>query len=206
LFAATLLPFELLALIIRPEKRTDMQSHESSAQPDRRSFFKEVCAIILGAVSTVVPLTAGLAVLFDPLRRKAQAGDFISVTSLSALPADGTPRRFPVIADRTDAWNKTPRVPVGAVYLRRVSEHVVEALSVTCPHAGCAVEYKPGNGSFLCPCHDSQFHPDGTLVAGAKSPSPRAMDSLEVQIRNSTEVWVRYQNFEPGKAQKILVT
>jgi menaquinol-cytochrome c reductase iron-sulfur subunit len=183
-----------------------MKPHKSRAQPDRRSFFKEICALVLGAVSAAVPLTAGLAVLFDPLRRKAQAGDFLAVTSLSALPTDGTPRRFPVIADRADAWNKIPRVPVGAVYLRRVSEHVVEALNVTCPHAGCAVEYKPGPGSFLCPCHDSQFNPDGTLVAGAKSPSPRAMDSLDVQIRNGTEVWVRYQNFEAGKAKKIPLT
>jgi Rieske Fe-S protein len=183
-----------------------MQPHESPAQPDRRSFFKEICAIVLGAVSAIVPLTAGLAVLFDPLRRKAQAGDFVAVTSLSALPADGTPRRFPVVADRTDAWNRIPRVPVGAVYLRRVSEHLVEALSVTCPHAGCPVEFKPATGSFLCPCHDSQFKADGTLVPGAKSPSPRAMDSLQVQIRNSTEIWVRYQNFEPGQAKKVALT
>src|SRR5262249_47271747 len=154
----------------------------------------------------LVPLTAGLAVLFDPLRRKTQAGDFVAVTSLSALPPDGTPRRFPVIADRADAWNRIPRVPIGAVYLRRVGEQSVEALSVSCPHARCPVEFKSSLGSFHCPCHDSQFKADGTLVPGAKSPSPRAMDSLLVEIRNGTEIWVRYQNFAPGQAKKTPVT
>jgi hypothetical protein len=53
-------------------------------------------------------LAAGLLTLLDPLRRKAGISGFVHVTSLSALPEDGTPRRFPVIADRVDAWNKFP--------------------------------------------------------------------------------------------------
>ena len=81
----------------------------------------------------------------------------------------------------------------------------VEALNVTCPHAGCPVEFKAGPRNFLCPCHDSRFNLDGSLVAGARSPSPRAMDALEVEIREGSEVWVRFQNFEAGKASKVPV-
>jgi Rieske Fe-S protein len=158
--------------------------------------------VLIGLVTGIVPTVAGLITLFDPLRRKSAAGGSVLVTSLSALPEDGQPRRFQVIADRVDAWNKFPQVPVGAVYLRRVNESGVEALNVTCPHAGCPVEFKPETNSYLCPCHDSKFRLDGAL-ADLHSPSPRALDSLEVEIRNGSEVWVRFQNFEAGKAKKI---
>ena len=47
--------------------------------PDRRSFFKEIAAILIGAVSTLVPLVSGLVMFFDPLRKKAKAGDFVLI-------------------------------------------------------------------------------------------------------------------------------
>ena len=50
-----------------------------------------------------------------------------------------------------------------------------------------------------------QEYLDGSLVAGARSPSPRALDGLEVELREGSEVWVKFQNFEAGKATKIPV-
>jgi quinol---cytochrome c reductase iron-sulfur subunit, bacillus type len=174
----------------------------SSVRGDRRGFCKEVAALVVGAVASLVPFCAGLLTFLDPLRRKTGGGGgFVLVTSVSALADDGSPRRFSIIADREDAWNKFPRVPVGAVYLRRDGDQV-HALNVTCPHAGCPVEFKSGTGSYLCPCHESKFHLDGTL-ADTRSPSPRGMDALAAEVRNGTEVWVRFQNFEPGKARQV---
>jgi Rieske Fe-S protein len=178
-----------------------MSAAPSPHPPDRRSFFKHAAALVVGALATVVPTLAGLLTLFDPLRRKAGSAAFIQVAALTSVPEDGTPRRFAVVADRADAWNKFPQVPIGAVYLRRIGR-LVQALSVTCPHAGCPVAYAAGADTFLCPCHDSRFRLDGTL-ADPKSPSARAMDALEVELRNETEIWVKYQNFEAGKAKKI---
>ena len=182
-----------------------MKEPDSPAQPERRSFLTKATAVGIGAATTAVPLLAGLATMLDPLRRKSNTGGSVFVTTLSALSEDGVPRRFQIIADREDVWNKFPKVPVGAVYLRRVDANTVEALNVTCPHAGCPVEFKPSTNSFLCPCHDSTFHLDGTL-ASASSPSPRALDTLEVEVRNGSEVWVKFQNFEAGKAGKIPLT
>lgn len=142
--------------------------------------------------------------LMDPLRRKAEAGGFLKVASLAALPSDGVPRKFSVLADRRDAWNKFPNTPIGAVYLRRTPEGKVEALNVVCPHAGCFVDFVPTRPGYYCPCHNSAFGIDGS-VADAKSPSARAMDTLDVEVRNETEVWVRFQNFEAGKKEKIPV-
>ena len=91
---------------------------------------------------------------------------------------------------------------VQTLHLHLRAQGKIEALNVTCPHAGCPVEYKAGTKGFLCPCHDSKFHLDGTL-ASASSPSPRAMDSLEAEVRNGTEIWVKFQNFEAGKAKQV---
>lgn len=175
-----------------------------SATPDpgtRRGFLKQAAAAIIGAVATIVPMAAGLLTVLDPLRKKSLSTGFLQVTSLAALADDGSPRRFEVVAPRQDAWNRS-REPIGSVYLRQTRPGQVEALSVACPHAGCAVEFKPANGSFLCPCHDSKFKLDGTL-ADLRSPSPRAMDSLKVEVRNGTEVWVEFLTFEAGKARKV---
>ena len=156
----------------------------------------------------MVPVSAGLMTVLDPLRHgdhESAGGSFLRVTGLGSLPDDGTPRRFEIIAEQVDAWNRFPNVAVGAVYLRKAGPNKVEALNVTCPHAGCPVEFKPKNRGYLCPCHDSQFNIDGSLVAGARSPSPRSLDALEVEVRDGSEVWVKFQKFEPGKAEKIPV-
>src|SRR5260221_674567 len=81
---------------------------------------------------------AGLAVYLDPLRHKSSGKGSVRVASLEALPSDGIPRKFPVLATRVDAWNKFREVPIGAVYLRRTGDQI-EALNVVCPHAGCFV-------------------------------------------------------------------
>jgi len=44
---------------------------------------------------------------------------------------------------------------------------------------------------------------DGSIVAGV---SPRAMDSIEIRIRNETEVWVKFQNFQPGHSHAVPVS
>lgn len=156
----------------------------------------------LTAVLGAVPGLAGLMVLFDPLkRRQAAAGDALLVTRLASLPADGVPRRFQVFADRRDAWNTYKRIPVGAIFLRRAADGTVTALNAACPHAGCSVGYSSDNGSYICPCHDSMFTVEGT-IANANSPSPRALDALEVEVRNENEVWVAFQNFQPGHKEK----
>jgi hypothetical protein len=42
-------------------------------------------------------------------------------------------------------------------------------------------------------------------IADASSPAARGLDALDVEVRNEKEVWVKFQNFEAGKAEKIPV-
>jgi Rieske Fe-S protein len=179
-----------------------MKEPDSPAQPERRNFLTKATALGLGAAATLVPTGASLITMLDPLRHKARAGSFLRITALNALPDDGSPRQFPVVADREDAWNKFPQVRVGAVYLRKTGPKEVQAINVVCPHAGCFVNYQPDQHQYLCPCHNSSFTLDGTIKSPS-SPSPRALDTLEVKISEDGGVWVKFENYRAGVHEKI---
>ena len=173
-----------------------------SPPADRRSFLKGFLATIIGAVLGIVPIIAGLEVFLDPLRRKAGTNSAVHITGLEALPDDGMPRKFPVLANRVDAWNKFTQIPIGAVYLRRTGNQV-QALNAVCPHAGCNVDFLQERKVYLCPCHNSIFTVAGR-IGDPSSPAARGLDSLDVEIRGD-EVWVKFQNFEAGRREKIPV-
>ncbi len=176
------------------------------AGPPRRNFLKQFTTVVLSAVVGLVPALAGLFVIFDPMRRKLSSpGAPLLVTRFGSLPADDVPRRFQVFSDRVDAWNTYKNIPVGAIYLRRSKDNQVTAFNASCPHAGCSVSFSGEKGHFICPCHDSLFSLDGK-IANATSPSPRALDALEVEIRGADEVWVRFRNYQPGHKERLPVT
>jgi menaquinol-cytochrome c reductase iron-sulfur subunit len=169
----------------------------------RRGFLKAAAAVGLGAVALLTAPLAGLRVWLAPLGRRpgAAPGRWVRVTSLATLPENGPPRRFPVVTDHVNAWTRSPAVPVGAVFLSR-NEDRIRAFNVVCPHAGCLVDYTPGSQQFLCPCHNSTFALDGQ-VNDPGSPSPRGLDPLEAEVRDGSDVWVRFQNFRVGFKERI---
>ncbi|HMO66038.1 MAG TPA: Rieske (2Fe-2S) protein, partial [Verrucomicrobiota bacterium] len=80
---------------------------------ERRQFLKSALCVAAGGAAVVPPLVAGVAVVLDPLKRGAATGAApVKVTTLDALPADGLPRKFPIIAARRDAWTGQPAAPV----------------------------------------------------------------------------------------------
>jgi menaquinol-cytochrome c reductase iron-sulfur subunit len=181
----------------------------SPANPPRRHVLVAALAAIIGAMVGLFPVGAGMLVFLDPiLKRKKSGGGAdtgkprLRVSSFDAVPPDGTPIQVPVIADLTDAWMRDPNQPVGAVYLRN-NGGKIECLNAICPHAGCFVAYMADRKVFQCPCHTSAFDLDGKRLS-EKSPSPRDMDTLQVDPEKllGGEVWVEYINYYPGKPDK----
>ena len=176
----------------------------NDAPGPRRGFL----AVLLGLAALTPPLLIGIFSYLNPLRQKGQAGRFFRIATLDTLPEDGTPRKFPVITDRKDAWTIFPNEPIGSVFLRKTEDaaaktEVIQALCVICPHAGCFIGYDEKNNEFLCPCHTAHFDLSGRRT-DAQSQSPRDMDVLdEVEIRNGNEIWVKFQNFRTGSSQKV---
>lgn len=164
----------------------------------RRGFFYRFVAAVVGGFVGLFPFAAGLAVFLDPVKRWQPGFRKVRVTSMDGLPDDGIPRRFPVIADRVDAWNRTKNQRIGAVYLRRIPGSAdVECFNAICPHAGCFVDYQQTNNVFRCPCHTSSFSLDGKVIE--PSPSPRDLDSLATQIDSDGGIRVAFSNFYTGR-------
>lgn len=171
--------------------------------PQRRGALKTLIALASGVAAYAIPVFTGIASFLNPLRQKSEAGDFRRLATLDMLPEDGAPVQVTVVADRNDAWNRFPHEPIGGVFLRRLPSGEVLALHVVCPHAGCTVQYQAGEKKLFCPCHMASFDLDGKRT-DTNSPSPRDLDTLDIEIRNDSEVWVRFVNFRTGIPDKVV--
>jgi menaquinol-cytochrome c reductase iron-sulfur subunit len=196
----------------------DMSTDASSTTPAdpaaRRSFIVRLAAMVTGGIVGLFPFAAGWGVITNPLRRsrsgsggdESDSAKFVRVCPLDALPADGTPREFAVVADVSDAWTHSPAKKIGAVFLSRSSKEPnnVTAFTATCPHLGCAVEFDAANKQFECPCHKSGFAIDGKQLFG---PSRRGLDPLPVTLGDnagSKEILVKFERFKGGIAERKL--
>src|SRR5882724_8564614 len=157
-----------------PAKHMNEPTQIAGSGP-RRDFVKKFLAGLISTLMGFVPLGAGLAVFLDPLRRKTSSGGLARIASLESLPADGIPRKFPVVATRVDAWTRFRRAAIGSVYLRRTIDDQVQAFNVVCPHAGCFVDFLPDKGHYHCPCHNSTFTIAGK-IDNPSSPAARGLD------------------------------
>lgn len=176
-------------------------SQEVGETGSRREFMEKAGSICAGCALVGVPAAAGVAVVIDPVRLPPGDAKFLKVAQLEALPEDGTPAKFVVKKDKIDAWSRFPDRVIGAVYLRRLEGGKIQAFNVVCPHLGCAIEYRDEEHDYFCPCHNSDFAlEDG--AQGKGSPSARPLDSLEAEVRNENEVWVKFQNFVMGIEEK----
>jgi len=56
----------------------------------------------------------------------------------------------------------------------------VLAVNPTCTHEGCVVAWQKDRSAFVCPCHRSEFAPDGKVLQGpATKPLPTYVVKLE---------------------------
>ncbi|QDU54576.1 QcrA and Rieske domain-containing protein [Aeoliella mucimassa] len=186
-----------------------MADENNTSDVPRRSFLSSVMAALLGLAALAAPVAASVSVLFDPIFKKKKqggtdSGNWIRVTSLSQIPADGKPHQFAVIdPSPTDKWNRYDPQPERPVLLIRESEEATPvAISSTCPHVGCIVGFRPDIDKIVCPCHNAEFSTTGKQDGGSGA-SPRDLDTLEVRVDQATgDVLVNYQRFKEGIAEK----
>jgi menaquinol-cytochrome c reductase iron-sulfur subunit len=119
-------------------------------------------ALIVAWALATPPLVALVGAWRRPSIRREET--WVDVAGLDGLAA-GRPVRATVHGTLRDGWMRHEGVPLGSVWLVRGEGVEVRALSNLCPHLGCGVDLIEG-GRFLCPCHDSIFELDGTLVSG----------------------------------------
>ncbi len=169
----------------------------------RRGWLAAWAGWVAAVAAYLTPILAALRAFLAPgAKGSAQAGDFRRVATLDMVPENGTPITVPILAERVDAWNRYPSQPIGGIFLRRTEEGKLLALNVRCPHLGCTVIYDSAKGELLCPCHNARFNLNGERLE-VNSQSPRDLDPLEVEVRNGGEIWIRFQHFRLGVAERI---
>ncbi|MBW4519674.1 MAG: Rieske 2Fe-2S domain-containing protein [Scytolyngbya sp. HA4215-MV1] len=72
------------------------------------------------------------------------------------------------------------RLPV--TYLIVTDKHEIAnyGINPTCTHLGCTVNWKAEQNRFICPCHGSQYDPQGRVVHG---PAKRSLPLITVVVK-----------------------
>jgi Rieske Fe-S protein len=71
------------------------------------------------------------------------------------------------------------------VLLMRVPSGELRALTATCTHLACTVQYRPDRPDIWCACHNGIYDLNGRNVSG---PPPRPLTPLEVNVRGDKVV------------------
>lgn len=125
--------------------------------------------------------------LYDPHRKMHRSlGEYVKENVEAArhwveLVTAGEVKSVDDIAPGVGALMKHHGKPV-AVF--RGEDGVIEARSAVCTHAGCVVHWNSYERCWDCPCHGSQFSPDGDVLCGPAA-TPLAAVSLEDEARAS---------------------
>jgi cytochrome b6-f complex iron-sulfur subunit len=72
-------------------------------------------------------------------------------------------------------------IPEGRFYLARLQDGGFLAIYQRCTHLGCNVPWDQAAGTFICPCHNSKFSPEGEVL---NPPAPRPLDLFPLTIEN----------------------
>jgi Rieske Fe-S protein len=71
--------------------------------------------------------------------------------------------------------------------LIRTSAGEYRAISATCTHLSCTVQYREDLREVWCACHNGKYDLNGRNISG---PPPRPLEAFEVQVRGD-EIFVR---------------
>lgn len=171
---------------------------------NRRRFLRFATNVLLLAIGLLLAIPA-MAYFLAPLwaRREGEGAEagFVDAGPLADLAA-GEWRLVALEVRRQDGW-KQSRVN-HAAWVRRSGKgnRDITVLSPICPHLGCPIDLLRAKKQFNCPCHGGLFDNNGRHIGG---PPPRSMDPLAFEVR-AGRLWVRWQDFKIGVAERIPVS
>lgn len=176
-----------------------MSNVPSSSRPDpldpaRRSWLARATAAIAAAIGAVLAIPLAAYVASPALRRTPR--DWVEVGAVDAL-APLAPTELTYAVTARDGW--MPASVLRSVWAIKQPDGGVTAFAPICTHLGCAYRFAPGSNQFHCPCHNSLFALDGTVLGG---PAPRPLDRLPAKVENG-KLFVIYKEFKAGVPDQI---
>lgn len=187
-------------------------AHASPPHDSRRSFLRWAIHG-LGALFAVILGFPAVMYLIDPRNRPARPKGPRPVEGINLRALVKNEPKQGMIRDvRRDAWTLHPNDVIGRVWAVRHGDGDldVDVFTTVCPHLGCSINMATDGArptGFVCPCHNGQFHLDGSKVAveGVSNPPPRGMDKLawEADPANPDRMLVYYVNYKQMEATPI---
>lgn len=101
-----------------------------------------------------------------------------------ALDQKGQPIQAKALLSRAKPGSRIPvkGLPNQATAYLVINEQAqiaAYAIKPVCPHRGCAVDWRPQQNRFFCPCHDSEFDAKGRVLKG---PAKAALPVVTVAV------------------------
>lgn len=148
----------------------------------RRSFFLWLIAVGTAAMGALLSIPLVRYVLY-PVFATTTSRSWSNLGTISDYASLTAPDRKDIEIKQIDGWRESiAKKPVYVVKgKRKPSIDDTEVLTAVCPHLGCDVPWIPSQNKFHCPCHGSEFAPDGALLRG---PATRGMDTLPIKVEN----------------------
>jgi menaquinol-cytochrome c reductase iron-sulfur subunit len=151
-----------------------MQSFPPSPSSGRRRaliiFVNTIVGLLGAALSTLLGVFALRPAAVQAGGRWIRAG-----TTEDLKPDVPVPRVVSV--PRVDGWYRERARQT--VFIVWDGSRNIRAISATCTHLGCQVQWDGGTERFKCPCHGGVFDAAGQVVSG---PPPRPLDAIEVRL------------------------
>ena len=148
-------------MVLEP-KHTNDPGAQSVDDVGRRSFFKRLFQTVMGLWG-VAFITVLVSYIKPPREAKGDEEKVKRVGALSDVQVGSA--RF-VADERRPFW-----------VIRTARDELI-ALSATCTHLRCILQWDKDSGRLVCPCHAGAFDLNGNVVAG---PPPRPLESLRVE-------------------------
>jgi len=142
-------------------KKDKVQEVPELMQVNRREFLNFAWLISMGFLMVDI---AGITFLFAlPRFKEGEFGGVFTLGIIGDLPPPGsTPINYP----KAKIWLSN-------------TEEGLKALYKVCTHLGCLYNWQDQEIRYICPCHGSQFEPDGDYILG---PAPRDLDQFVIIV------------------------
>jgi Rieske Fe-S protein len=141
----------------------------------RRRFLSRALTVIQTAIGAIVAFVMGRTVVGPALGAKSTS--WWPAATMSDL-IDGEPTPVTIRRAQTDGYRQTVNREV--VFLIRTNDQVT-ALSSTCTHLGCRVDWDADAAVLKCPCHGGRFDRNGVVTAG---PPPAPLAKFPTRIES----------------------
>lgn len=141
------------------------RSHESkgAVSGERRSFLNYLLGTSVGAT---------LVAIAYPILKFVIPPEIIEAAQTSVVA--GKVNELPVNSGKIFKFGNKPGLII------HTADGQFKALSATCTHLDCIVQYQPDQKRIWCACHNGVYNLSGQNVSG---PPPRPLDEYVVNVR-----------------------